>query len=197
MKTLIPFVLVACAALLAGCSSGSTDDSSADTTDDAIKSASHPAGFVGTWNAESKSTLPFYAYTFESNGTYSARGGCKPNPKGPSCFAITSSSGSWKVQKSGPQLGDPAGAEELALKDSFNQTDTYFYTMTNDVLSLSTTYRGKASKLDHDVAGLKNLRSGATCEDQNGNSLGNCTGDLECLQSDLADDSPYECLPPI
>ncbi len=197
MKTKIMFALVAFTAILAGCSSGSSDESSADTTDDAIKSASHPAGFVGSWEAESDSTLLYYSYTFESNGTYSARGGCKPDPSGPHCFAITSQTGTWKTQKSGPQLGDPAGAQELVLKDSFDQTTTYFYSMENDVLSLSETFRGKVSKFDHDVTDLKNLKSGATCQDQNGNSLGNCTGDLECLQSDLSDTSPYECLPPI
>jgi hypothetical protein len=197
MKTKITFALVALTAILAGCSSSSSDDNSADTTDDAIKSASHPAGFVGTWEAEKDSTLLFYSYSFKSDGTYTAQGGCKPNPSGPSCFAITRASGTWKTQKSGPQLGDPAGAQELVLKDSFDQVDTYFYTMTNDVLSLSETYRGKVSKFDHDVADLKSLRTGAKCEDSDGNSLGNCTGDMECLQSDLADDSPYECLPPI
>src|SRR5450432_1629637 len=99
MKTLIPFALVALTAVLAGCSAGSADDNS-DTSDDAIRSASHPAAFVGSWDAEKDATLLFYSYSFKSDGTYSARGGCKPAATGPHCFAITSQSGTWKVQKS-------------------------------------------------------------------------------------------------
>lgn len=147
MKSQITFALVALTAILAGCSSPSSEDAS-DSTDDAVKASTHPSALVGTWESSGTDELLWYSFTFKSSGTYSATGGCKPNPKGPSCFAISESSGKWKVQKSGPQLGDPAGASEIVLTDSFDQTTTYFYSEKSDVLSLTETYDGTVSKFD-------------------------------------------------
>ncbi len=97
---------------------------------------------IGSWANDPKEEddLLFYAFTFSSDGTYNATGGCRPNPTGPSCFAITKAQGKWSVVKSGPQLGDPAGADELVLVDQFNQKSSYFFTVDGNKLRLSTTF---------------------------------------------------------
>jgi hypothetical protein len=44
---------------------------------------------------------PFWALTLEENGNYTLRGGCKPNPTGPSCFAIINQQGHYRLTRSG------------------------------------------------------------------------------------------------
>ena len=102
---------------------------------------------IGTWtNAPGdEDDLLFYTITFDADGTYDATGGCRPNPNGPSCFAITHATGTWTVVKSGPQLGAPGGADELELVDSFGQKSDYFFSVEANQLLLSTVYAGKQS----------------------------------------------------
>jgi hypothetical protein len=193
MKKLISIALVTfTAVLVAGCG-GSSENAATD--EDALSSATHPVGFVGTWNTKGTNDTLFNAYTFKSDGTYSAVGGCDQHAA-IHCFAITTQSGHWKVQKSGPQLGAPAGASEVVLTDSFNQKDTYFFTMKNDVLELRTAIIGQASSFDHDVSDLKKLRSGATCADANNNSIGVCPESTPC-EYDGPTGNIQRCLPPI
>jgi hypothetical protein len=194
MKTLISIALVTFTAFVAGCAGSSGDNAATD--DDALSSAAHPAGFVGSWKIDGANQTLFNAYTFKSDGTYSAVGGCNQSGSGPHCFAITTQSGSWKVQQSGPQLGSPAGVTEIVLTDSFHQTDAYLFTMKNDVLSFKTTMHGQVSKFDHDTSSLKKLRSSQICADKDNNTLGVCPDDLECLQLDSSS-STQRCLPPI
>jgi hypothetical protein len=103
---------------------------------------------VGTFTspAGKEDDLLFFTFAFSSDGTYKATGGCRPNPDGPSCFAITQASGTWTIQKSGPQLGSPAGASEIVLVDSFQQKTTLFYKIDGKNLSLSETFNGKQSE---------------------------------------------------
>jgi hypothetical protein len=103
--------------------------------------------FVGTFtNPEgTENDTRFFSYGFAADGTYKATGGCRPNPNGPSCFAITGATGTWSIDKSGPQLGAPGGLPELVLVDSFNQKDTFFYSFDGNKLSLKTTVNGKES----------------------------------------------------
>jgi len=102
---------------------------------------------IATWTSGPKDEddLLYYSFTFDSDGTFHATGGCKPNPSGPSCFAITSASGTYSVTRSGPQLGSPAGADEIVLTDSFKQKTTYFFGVDGDKLKLSTVFDGKQS----------------------------------------------------
>lgn len=81
----------------------------------------------------------FYSYTFAADGTYTSRGGCRQDTPGIHCNAISVGSGKWTLGKSGPQLGAPAGAAEITLVDSFNQKETYFYTVADKKLTLSAT----------------------------------------------------------
>ncbi len=87
----------------------------------------------------------FYSYTFAEDGTYTARGGCRQDTPGIHCNAISTSSGTWTLGKSGPELGAPGGAPQITLVDSFNQKDTFFYTVASKKLTLSATY-GVGSK---------------------------------------------------
>jgi hypothetical protein len=93
-------------------------------------------------------SLRFFSYSFSEDGSFKAIGGCRPNPNGPSCFAVTGASGTWLIQKSGPQLGAPGGVSQLVTVDTFNQKDVFFYKIDGNKLELSTTFGGKVSEFD-------------------------------------------------
>jgi hypothetical protein len=133
------------------CSGAGPQDSSAAQSDE-LRAHALPSP-VGSWSNQDgdPDTLLFYAFQFKSDGTYSAMGGCRPGPTGPHCFAIVHGEGTWVTQKSGPQLGAPGGAAQLVLTDQFNQTNTYFYSIDGDQLSLSTIFRGEASVFTKDA----------------------------------------------
>jgi hypothetical protein len=44
---------------------------------------------------------PYWALTLEQNGTFTLRGGCKPGPTGPHCFAIITDEGHYRLTRSG------------------------------------------------------------------------------------------------
>jgi hypothetical protein len=105
---------------------------------------------AGSW-LEDKNSPPlgaFWSYTFNADGTYTGRGGCRPDGDGPHCFAISATSGKWTIAKSGPQLGAPGGVPELVLVDSLNQKETFFYTLDGNTLKLSTAFRGQESTFE-------------------------------------------------
>jgi hypothetical protein len=197
-KTLASLALVSFTGLLAGCSGSPDGDTDPTASSDDALSATQRAAFAGTWNVTDTNNLDllFHSYTFKTDGTYSAIGGCPQSGAGPHCFAITTQTGKWKVTKSGPQLGAPGGVQELVLTDSFNQKDTYFFFMKNDVLSLSTVFHGQVTKLEHDPSTMKRLRSGDVCADSFGNSVGQCPEDLPC-EFDGPSGNVQRCLPPI
>jgi hypothetical protein len=141
MKTLLAVTFLSIAAMTVGCSAasdageGSTEDTSADALTAAQK-------LVGTYESSGDDALSFYALTLSGNHRFKATGGCNPAGSGPHCFAISESSGTWKLVKSGPQLGAPAGVETIQTTDQFDQVDTYFYSLTGKKLELATSYRG-------------------------------------------------------
>jgi hypothetical protein len=137
---IVSAIVLAFAAFACGGTDAGTTGDEAD-----IKSAS--TKIVGTWKEDANGANLFYSYTFNANGTYDATGGCNPDPAPGEarCFAITRASGKWTIMKSGPQLGAPGGVPELVLTDTFNQKDTYFYSVDAKTLSLSTVFRGQAS----------------------------------------------------
>jgi hypothetical protein len=122
--------------IFTGCAVAPASDA-ASTTGSAISSKSDK--LVGTWEAEgtNAANVAFYTFTFNSDGSYSAQGGCPQNGPGPHCFAITGSQGTWKAALSGPQLGDPEGAEQIVLNDQFGQETSYFYTVSSTGKTLS------------------------------------------------------------
>ena len=142
MKTALLIATLSLTALVAGCAGANNEDSTDTTsTDDALSAAK----LAGTYEDTGSDALIFYSSQFEQNHEFSATGGCRPNPSGPSCFAIMRMTGTWKFGKSGPELGDPAGAAQIQLTDSFGQKTNLFYTLSGNKLELSEIYDGKVS----------------------------------------------------
>jgi hypothetical protein len=199
MKTLAAVSLAALTFVLAACSGTpeSQDANPTSTGDDAL-SATQKSAFAGNWNVKGKNDTSFHTYAFKTDGTYTATGGCDQSPAAGAahCGAILTQQGTWKVAKSGPELGAPTGAAQLVLTDSFDQKDAFFYTMKDDNLSLSTVYRGQASTFEHDLSTLKKLRSGEICADKDNNTIGNCPEDLPC-EYDGPTGTVQRCYPPI
>jgi hypothetical protein len=109
--------------------------------------SSDKAKLVGTFENDPKDAddLLFWSFTFKTDGSYSARGGCRPGGEGAHCFAIIAQNGTWALAKSGPQLGAPLGAEQLVLTPDFGDEARYFYSIDNGTLSLSEVMRGQQS----------------------------------------------------
>jgi hypothetical protein len=107
------------------------------------------AKLVGTFsNPESEhDDLAFFTITFGADGSYDAVGGCRATSShGAICGAILKQTGTWSIEKSGPELGAPLGAPEIVLVDSFKQKQVLFYTLAGTKLSLKTALVGDASQ---------------------------------------------------
>jgi hypothetical protein len=102
---------------------------------------------VGQYSEKSGSVTRFWGLTLNDDGTFDANGGCRPpGPTGAQCFALWHEHGTWTLQKSGPQLGAPGGAEQIVLTgDLGGDPDTYFISVGGDSIELSQTFRGKAA----------------------------------------------------
>jgi len=146
MKTLLTVTFLSIAALvpsITGCSAASDSNESSSTEDTSADAITASQKLVGSYESSGDDALPFYALTLSGNHRFNATGGCRQDGPGPHCGAISKISGTWKLVKSGPQLGAPAGVETLVIKDQFDQVDTYFYTLTGKKLDLATSYRGE------------------------------------------------------
>ena len=137
---------------LGGCAA-KTDDSSDDTAGSDESDLIRAATLAGTYEnpTTENNDLPFYSITFGADHTYTATGGCRQDGPGAHCFAISRFTGTWAGHKSGPQLGAPGGAQQIVMTDSFNQKNSYFYSLVSGKLSLTETYRGTASVFEKHV----------------------------------------------
>jgi hypothetical protein len=101
------------------------------------------SSLVGSYKASSlSSSSPFASLTLKADGTYSAAHLCGGNGE---CKALLpTDTGTWTTKKSGPQLGAPAGVQEIVLKSSssFYGTTTYFYSESAGSLSIFTSVNG-------------------------------------------------------
>jgi hypothetical protein len=81
-----------------GC--GGPADLEEGEVDDSIESKTDGPGRLrmGTYDVD---IIPFWAMTLAADGTYSLRGGCRPGPTGPHCFAVIAENGSYTLTKSG------------------------------------------------------------------------------------------------
>lgn len=195
MKASSLLLALASLVVLGGCAAKTENDPSTDdgSTDDDLTAASVLASTF-TITGKTDDTR-FNSLTMKADHTFTATGGCRQDTTGPHCFAITSITGKWKTAKSGPQLGSPGGAAQLVFTDSLDQVDTFFYSLTNDQLSLSQTFRGTASHFDRDLSKLKKLKEFDTCADKYSNSLGECPEESPCEYNGPT--GPQQCLPPI
>jgi hypothetical protein len=141
MKTLTSLGLLSLSLSFAvgACAVKATDSNTASSG-----AAVSSSKLVGTWVDNGADALLYYSFTFHSDHTYAAMGGCNPNA-GLTCFAITESQGTWTLDKSGPELGAPAGADQLVLDDQLGNETAYFYSLSGETLSLSTTLVGSPS----------------------------------------------------
>jgi hypothetical protein len=170
-----------------------SNDATNDTASEDLKTAS----LSGTYTINGKTDLtPYNSIVLSSNHTFTAEGGCRQDGPGPHCFAITHFSGSWKIVKSGPQLGAPGGVDQIQFTDSFKNVSTFFYSLANDQLVLTETFKGKATTFDRDLSKLPKLHSGSLCADKDNNTLGICPDDLPC-EYDGPTGNVQRCLPPI
>jgi hypothetical protein len=196
MKFFFAVTVLSISGIIAGCSAST--DSNTGTTAGAADDLSTKT-LSGTYAISSKEdATPYNSIVLKTDHDFSAQGGCRPNPSGPSCFAITAFHGTWKLLTSGPQLGSPAGAPQIEFTDSEGNVNTYFYTLQNDQLSVSETFDGKQSVFNKDISAIPTVGSGDECADKNGNTVGQCdeAKDLYC-EYDGPSATTQHCLPPI
>lgn len=175
------------------CSGAPEDRSpSSDQSDDALRGTL--ASPVGSWTNENgdPDSLVFYTIDLMQDGSFHATGGCRPNPNGPSCFALMYLHGTWSIDRSGPQLGAPGGAPELVLTDDFGQVSSYFYSVRSNKLTLRTTLIGQPSVFTKDaVTGGGNDAGTKPGPGEEGGMCGGFAG-LPCAAG-LVCDAPAQC----
>jgi hypothetical protein len=194
MKIFFASLTVVSLAVATGCSSAPDPEAvQGDTASEDLTAAKLASTYTITG---ANNVTPYNTIVLSTNHTFTAEGGCRQDGPGAHCFAITHFSGHWKTLKSGPQLGAPGGADQIQFTDSFGNVNTFFYSLANDQLVLTETFKGKASTFDRDLSKLPKLRSGEICADKDNNTLGNCPEDLPC-EYDGPDGNVQRCLPPI
>ena len=196
MKTLFSLAALSLVTLAAaaGCAGSTADDSTSGSAD---LTAAADKILDGAYKVNGTNATPFASITLAADHTYTALGGCTPAPGAiVTCHAIVSYSGTWKVAKSGPQLGAPTGAAQLVLTDAGGTATTFFYSLKSDQLSLSTALVGSGTTFDKDVSTLPKLKLQDVCADADDNSVGICTESTPCeVEGPNSDVS--RCLPPI
>jgi hypothetical protein len=86
------------AALLVGCAGGEQlDPGESDDVIDSKADGTTPLR-MGVYDVDFG---VYYAMTLEADGNFMLRGGCKPGPTGPHCFAITELPGHYRLTHSG------------------------------------------------------------------------------------------------
>jgi hypothetical protein len=125
---------------LAGCSShdrSAPAPSSGNEQD--VSATTLQSQLVGTWNigGDAPNDAPFSSFTLSADSTFQATRACVSTPGAATCHSITFTKGTWTLQKSGPQLGAPAGAQQIKLTDSFNQDSVFFLSLSGGTLTLS------------------------------------------------------------
>jgi hypothetical protein len=129
--------------------SGGTTDAARDTK------------LVGKWSTDGADHLLFHSLALNSDGTFSAVGGCKPNTDGKlNCFAIVLIQGTWKTS---------ASPEKLTLVDQSARATDLFYSLKGDTVSFSTEQSGAKSTFkkqpDPRIAAGQACKDGDTCVD--------------------------------
>ena len=132
----------------------------------------------------------YYALTLHEDGTFHLQGGCKPNPNGPSCFAITTMDGNYRFTRS-------------------TTTGSHYIRLTNNLDdSLAFRFRYVVTGSQSETVALTDMhdsnKSTATLENadkqQEGESCGGftahpgeCATGLECVNTQGCCDLPGTC----
>jgi hypothetical protein len=109
-------------------------------TEDMIEAKADGAGLaLGTYEID-PSFDTYYSLTLAARKQFSLRGGCRPGPTGPHCFAITGNSGHYSLTKIGDQhfLRLYSDLEGGALLVKFE------YTVSGDRILLTDTSNGQS-----------------------------------------------------
>jgi hypothetical protein len=181
----IPMLIIAsCSFLAFGCSAAAP--SSVGSTAGAESSSDKLDGLfeaVGTTDLSVGNS-----YTFHSDGTYTYAGGCPQDGPGPHCFAITAGSGTWEIKKDSPQ-------DKIVLDDDNGNEDTYYISYGGNTLTFNKTLDGSTAYFFKE-SWTRDIPIGDVCQDNNGNSLGNCSdsGNFACGE-DGTGDNVYTCVP--
>jgi hypothetical protein len=193
MKTTFAVAAVAAAfslsSLMLGCSgapSSTEETSGADLSADAAKT-----GLTGTFTQVGTNPLNllYTSYTFKSDGTFKAVGGCGEES---GCHAITEATGTWTSKSA---TVDKTSQKQVTLVDSLGNKDTYIYTLAGNTLTFNKTVDGD-TEFFYSAAWTKRIPIGDVCQDNAGNSLGECSdsGNFGCGESGVSDDV-YTCNP--
>jgi hypothetical protein len=176
----VVFVSVSLLAFAAGCGASAGAPSSSSSAADSVEAAHASSQLSGSYSSVGKDSLnlPYYSYTFKTDGTYTAAGGCPPLS---GCFAMTAGSGTWNVTKND-------GHYKVELVDQSGDDKTYFETWDGFQLTLSKTADGATSTFFSE-SWTKEIPNLDVCQDNNGNSLGECrdSGNYGCVSDGLPD----------
>jgi|HubBroStandDraft_6_1064221.scaffolds.fasta_scaffold127262_2 hypothetical protein len=151
----------------------------ADSTDSDSDEVGSHASLSGTYKEVGHDGigLGYSSLTFESNGTYTAKNGNK------------SAKGTWKISKDGAQY-------QIKLADNVDGDKTLYESWDGYQLSLDQDSEGNISTNFFYASWSKKIPIGDVCEDNEGNSLGECTddGNFAC-GPDGTNDNLDSCVP--
>ena len=172
------------------CESGFVCDESTGTAKcvPVVAPSGGPTSLSGTYETDGTNTvkLPYNAYTFKSDGKYTAVGGCPQTGPGATCFAITTGSGTYKISDG-----------EITFDDASDGKSTYFVTAFGNTLTLNATLDGSTAYFNK--SGWKDeIPMGGVCQNNDGQSLGECadSGNFGCgISPGPGTDSVYLCTP--
>ena len=159
MRTSYALIFSTAAMLATATGCGSADHSGSNSGAD-TEGSSLQQQLVGTWTDAGYGSdgAPFQVITLGNDGTYSWTAPCVSQGAA-NCNSIATSQGTWALGMSGPQLGAPAGAEQLQLTDQFNQETNYFVSYSSGSMTLSTAIGPSAASF---VFGSSSSSSGSS-----------------------------------
>jgi hypothetical protein len=142
MKTVFFLSLsVASLVALSGCS-GAPGEGASSTAEQHLSESSLRSQVVGDWlESGSDPNAPFDSLTLSDDGTYQGAKNCVSNGAF-KCQSITHKSGTWIIDRTGPQLGAPLGALEIVFTDRFGKVEPLLIVLKDDTLALRTSIVG-------------------------------------------------------
>jgi hypothetical protein len=184
MKTTLFAATLSCSSLLFGCS-GTASEATSSSAADALSASSTLSGTYEEVGFNDVG-LPYYSYVFKSDNTFKAVGGCRPSVD--HCFAISEGSGTWTI------TGHGESAKVKLAYDSGNEA-TYYVSSNGNTLMVNKTRAGSTAYFFKEEW-TKDIPIGGVCQDDAGNSLGNCedSGNFGC-GLDGTDDNVNTCVP--
>jgi hypothetical protein len=192
MKTLLAVAAAfSLSSLMLGCSGAPQSADETSGSDLSATAESAKSGLTGTFTQVGTNglNLLYTTYTFKSDGSFSASGGCSEES---GCHAITEANGTWTTKSA---TIDDSSQKEVTLVDTLGNSDTYIYTVSGNTLTFNKTLDG-ATEFFYNASWTKHIPISDVCQDNDGNSLGECSdsGNFGCGESGVTD-GVYTCNP--